>query len=56
MNEFNGRKLQQSVINLSHCYFGHNKVQVDEHLSVMFPVKYGLKQGDAILPLLLTLL
>ena len=31
----------------------HSTVQVGKHLSDLFPVKNGLKQGDASLPLLL---
>ena len=29
-----------------------NRVWVGKHLSDMFPIKYGLQQGDALLPLL----
>jgi hypothetical protein len=32
----------------------HSGVQVGKHLSDMFPVRNGLKQGDALLPLLST--
>jgi len=30
----------------------YSRVQVGKHLSDMFPIKNGLKQGDALLPLL----
>jgi len=30
----------------------YNRVRVDKNLSDMFPVKNGLKQGDALSPLL----
>jgi len=30
----------------------YSRVQVGKHVSYMFPFKNGLKQGDAILPLL----
>jgi hypothetical protein len=30
----------------------YNRVWVGKHLSDMFPFKYGLQQGDALLPLL----
>ena len=33
-----------------------SRVQVGTHLSDMFPTKSGLKQGDALLPLISTLL
>jgi len=33
-----------------------SRVQVDTRLSDMFPIKGGLKQGDALLPLISTLL
>jgi hypothetical protein len=29
----------------------YSKVRVDEHLSVRFPIQNGLKQGDALSPL-----
>jgi len=29
----------------------YSRVQVGKHLSDMFPIKNGLKQGDALLPL-----
>ena len=32
----------------------YSRVQVGKHLSDMFPVRNGLKQGDALLPLLST--
>jgi hypothetical protein len=32
----------------------YSKVRVDKHLSRMFPIRNGLKQGDALLPLLFT--
>jgi len=30
----------------------HSKVRVGRHLSRVFPIRNGLKQGDALLPLL----
>jgi hypothetical protein len=30
----------------------YSKVHTDKHLSDMFPIQNGLKQGDALLPLL----
>jgi hypothetical protein len=33
-------------------YETYSRVRVGKHLSDMFPVKNGLKQGDALLPLL----
>jgi hypothetical protein len=30
----------------------YNRVQVDKHFTDRFPIKNGLKQGDALLPLL----
>jgi hypothetical protein len=34
----------------------HNKVHIGKHLSDSFPIQNGLKQGDALSPLLSTLL
>jgi hypothetical protein len=34
----------------------HNKVRIGKHLSDGFPIQNGLKQGDALSPLLFTLL
>jgi len=34
----------------------YSRVQVGKNLSEMFPIRNGLKQGDALSPLLLTLL
>jgi len=33
----------------------HSRVQVDKNLSDMFPIRNGLKEGDALLPLLFKL-
>jgi len=30
----------------------YSRVRVGKHLSVMFPIRNGLKQGDALMPLL----
>ena len=32
----------------------YSTVRVDKHLCDMFPIQYGLKQGDALSPLFLT--
>jgi hypothetical protein len=34
----------------------YTRVRVGKHMSDMFPIKNGLKQGDVLSPLLLTLL
>src|SRR5215468_3944362 len=42
------------LVRLIKMYLGEicSRVQVGKHLSEMFPIKNGLKQGDALLPLL----
>ena len=41
------------LVRLMKMYLNENysRVQVSKHLSDMFPIKSGLKQGDAFLPL-----
>ena len=34
----------------------YSRVRVSKHLSDMFPIRNGLKQGDALLPLLFSTL
>jgi hypothetical protein len=33
-------------------YASYSKIRIDKHESFAFPIKNGLKQGDALLPLL----
>jgi hypothetical protein len=53
LHEFGIRRKLVSLIKMS---LKHSRVRVGENVSDRFPIRNGLKQGDALTPLLLTLL
>jgi hypothetical protein len=45
-------KREQSSVNTKVSFYMYNKVRIDKHLSDNFLIQNGIKQGDALSPLL----